>query len=284
MVPFVSPSPTSDYLTFLLNQPNMTPTALFSLFFLALFRIAPIVAIAPFLGSKLPGSVKIGLAIAITTLFLPQVMLTSPNTHFGFNMAYVGYSLKEVLMGSIIAFFSSIPFFIAQGAGSLIDFMRGASSLQVQDPMMQSQTSPIGILFNYSLIVIFFNIGGLYFFLEAVSESFRILPIDKMIPSGFFNLNLPFWKTTMGLMTRIFAISIQLAAPAIVAILMAEMFLGIANRLAPQVQIVFLGMSLKSLLGLGLLWSAWFFILKQMGKQSLIFIKEIDDILRSFGM
>jgi type III secretion protein T len=280
---FVS-SATSDYVAFLLNQPNMTPTALFSLLFLTLFRIAPIVAIAPFLGAKLPGGVKIGLAITISIVFLPHVMATSPNTHFGFNMAYVAYSLKELLMGSIIAFFASIPFFIAQGAGSLIDFMRGASSLQVQDPFMQTQTSPIGILFNYILVVIFFNIGGLYFFLDAVSESFRILPIDQMIPESFFNLRLPFWKTTIGLMTRIFAISIQLASPAIVAILMAEMFLGIANRLAPQVQIVFLGMSLKSLLGLGLLWAAWFFILKQMGKQTLIFIKEIDDILLSFGM
>ena len=53
-------------------------------------------------------------------------------------------------------------------------------------------------------------------------------------------------------MNQIITIAIQLAAPALVAILMAEMFLGIANRLAPQVQIAFLGMSIKSLLGLGL--------------------------------
>ncbi|NGX47442.1 MAG: hypothetical protein K1000chlam3_00816 [Chlamydiae bacterium] len=284
MGPFVSASPTSDYLTFFLSQPNMTPVALFSLFFLALFRIAPIVAIAPFLGAKLPGGVKIGLAIAITVIFLPQVMHTSPGTQFSFDMTYVAYSLKELLMGAIIAFFAAIPFYIAQGAGSLIDFMRGASSLQVQDPFMQTQTSPIGVLFNYVLIVIFFQIGGPFIFLDAVSESFRILPINKMIPAAFFNLNLPFWKTVMGMMTRIFAISIQLASPAIVSILMAEMFLGIANRLAPQVQIVFLGMSLKSLLGLGLLWASWFFILQQMAKQSLLWIKNIDDVLRSFGM
>lgn len=277
-------TPTSDYLNFFLSQRGMTPDALFTLFFLALFRIAPIVAIAPFLGSKLPGGVKIGLAISLTIVFLPQVLQFSHTQDYAFNIAYVGYGLKELLMGAIIAFFAAVPFYIAQGAGSLIDFMRGSSSLQVPDPFMQTQTSSIGILFNYTLVVIFFQIGGPFYFLDAVSESFRILPIDKVIPTAFFNLNLPFWKAVMGLMTRIFAISVQLAAPSIVSILMAEMFLGIANRLAPQVQIVFLGMSLKSLLGLGLLWAGWFFILQQMGKQSLGWIKNIDDILRSFGV
>lgn len=272
-----------DYVSLLLNQPNMTPIGLLSVAFLALFRIAPIVAIAPFLGAKLPGGVKIGLAIALTVIFLPQAIGTSKGV-FGFDLNFIAYGFKEVVLGAIMAFLASIPFYIAQGAGSLIDFMRGASSLQMQDPTMQTQSSPIGVLFNYVLIVVFFQIGAHFIFLDAVSESFRIIPIHKMIPTGFFNLDLVFWKTIMGLMTRIFAISIQLAAPSIVSILMAEMFLGIANRLAPQVQIVFLGMSLKSLLGLWLLWAAWFFILQQMAKQSLEWIKNVDDMLRAFGL
>jgi len=66
--------------------------------------------------------------------------------------------------------------------------------------------------------------------------------------------------------SKVFAVGIQLAAPSILAILMTEMFLGIANRLAPQVQIVFLGMSLKSLVGLAVLCAAWFFIIQQLNK------------------
>ena len=276
-------TPTSDYLSFFLNLPRVNPIGLLSIIFLGLFRVAPIVAIAPFFGAKLPGAVKMGLALSLTVLFIPQIVFTSKAT-FGFDLAFVGYGLKELLMGATLAFLASIPFYIAEGAGSLIDFMRGSSSLQVTNPAMQTQTSSIGLLFNYVLIVIFFSIGGPLIFLDAVNESFRILPVDQMIPTSFFNLNLPFWKTIMGLLTRIFAISIQLASPSMVAILMAEMFLGIANRLAPQVQIVFLGMSLKSLLGLGLLWAGWFFIVQQMSKQSLSWVKHVDDILRSMNM
>lgn len=276
-------SPTTDYVNYFMNLERFSPNAILTIFFLGFFRIAPIVSLSPFLGSKLPGGVKVGLAISLTILFVP-LLITTSSASFGFNLAFIAFSVKELLMGFILGYLASIPFYIVQGSGSLIDFMRGSSSLQVQDPMMQTQTSPIGVLFNYILIIIFFQIGGLFYFLDAIVESFKILPIDKMIPAGFFNIKLLFWKTIMGLGTRILAISIQLAAPSIVAILMAEMFLGIANRLAPQVQIVFLGMSLKSLLGLGILWAAWFFFLKQMGNQSLLWIKQIDDILRSMSM
>lgn len=276
-------SPTTDYVNYFMNLERFSPDAIITIFLLGFFRIAPIVSVAPFFGAKLPGGVKVGLAITMTILFVPELIATS-KAEFGFNMGFVAYSLKELLMGFILGYLASIPFYIAQGSGSLIDFMRGSSSLQVQDPTMRTQTSVIGVMFNYILIIVFFQIGGLFFFLDAIFESFRILPIDKMIPAAFFNIKLAFWKTIVGLATRILAISIQLAAPSIVSILMAEMFLGIANRLAPQVQIVFLGMSLKSLLGLGMLWAAWFFILKQMGHQSLLWIKQIDDILRSMSM
>lgn len=262
----------------------MSPLGVLTVLFLGLMRIAPIVSLAPFLGGKLPGPVKIGLAISLTFILLPQI-IHSASRPLAFDMSFVGYSLKEILIGVILGFLTTIPFYIAQGAGSLIDFMRGSSSLQVTDPFMQTQTSSIGTLFNYMNVVIFFQIGGLFMFLDALAYSFQIIPVDVVIKESFLsNLSMPFWKIMTGLLTRVTAVSMQLAAPSIVSILMAEMFLGIANRLAPQVQIVFLGMSLKSLLGLGLLFAGWFFILKQMGHQTVLWLQDVEKVLRSFGM
>lgn len=275
--------PTGDYLSQMLALPHITPLGLLTLFFMGLFRIAPIVALTPFLGSKLPGGVKIGLAMCLTLIMIPLLAHTS-HTTFAFNIEFVGWGLKELLVGFIIAFLAAIPFYIAEGSGSFIDFMRGASSLQVTDPMTQTQTSTIGVLFNYVMIVIFFQVGGLFIFLSALVQSYEVLPVDQMINASFFSLHVPFWKLVVGLLTRITAISVQLAAPSLVSILMAEMFLGIANRLAPQVQIVFLGMSLKSLLGLGLLWAAWAFIMQQMGKQSILWIRDLNEALRYMGL
>jgi type III secretory pathway component EscT len=65
---------------------------------------------------------------------------------------------------------------------------------------------------------------------------------------------------------------------------MTETFLGIANRLAPQVQIAFLGMSLKSLVGLGILCLAWFFILKQMNKLMFAWLEKLTSLMPTFGI
>lgn len=272
--------PRPDYLSFLFNIPNVTPVGILSLFFLGLMRVAPLVAFVPFLGAKLPAPVKMGLAISLTAILLPHIVMTH-TTAVSFDLNYLGYTIKELFFGFIMALLAAFPFYIAQSAGSLIDFLRGSSALQVQDPFTQQQTSPIGILYNYTLIVLFFQIGGPFIFLNALISSYDVIPVDHLISTTFFSLNQPFWKLGLSLLTKLTAISVQLAAPSLVAILMAEMFLGIANRLAPQVQIVFLGMSLKSLLGLGLLFAGWFFILQQMSNQSLFWFSELDKVIQS---
>ena len=271
---------TDDYFSFFSSVPQVPVMSLVALFFLSLMRIVPIVALVSFLGSRLPGPVKMGLAIALSVVMLPYIMMTIKDP-LDFNLAFIGYSLKEVFIGMIIGMLASVPFYIAESSGILIDFVRGSSSLQVQDPLLQTQTSPIGVLLNYVSVVLFFDIGGPFYFLNGLMESYSLLPIQGVIGSQFFSLEQPFWKTMMGLITHFMAVSIQLAAPALVAVLMAEMFLGIANRLAPQVQIAFLGMAFKSLLGLILLWAGWFFILQQMAKLSLQWIEKINFLVHT---
>lgn len=273
---------TSDYVSFVLSLPHVTPIQVLTLFFLTLMRIAPTVALAPFLGSKLPGGVKIGLAIALTAILLPHTIGVSTSPAPTFDFLFIGLAIKELFIGFILAFLVNIPFYIAQASGILIDFQRGSSSLQVTDPLMQNQTSPIGQLYNYIFIVLFYEIGGIFIFLQSVMNSYTAIPANAFMPAIFFHIHHGFWKFIVVLLTKFTAISIQLAAPSLVAILMTDMFLGIANRLAQQVQIAFLGMSLKALVGLALLWAAWYFILKQLAIQSQLWLESIDHIVRSF--
>ena len=77
---------------------------------------------------------------------------------------------------------------------------------------------------------------------------------------------------------------IQLSAPALIGILLTDMFLGIANRLAPQVQIVFLGISLKSWVGIALMTAAWALILQVMGRESINFIQSMNRLIQQTGM
>lgn len=254
---------------------------LWRVFLLAFIRMAPIVSLAPFLGAKLiPTTARAAIALSLSIILLPNILFNMTS----FTMTdtqFVGFALKELIIGYILGFFASVPFFIVQSSGIFIDYMRGSSMLMAQDPSTQTQSSSIGIMFNYFLIVMFYSMDGAFLFFDAIQSSFAAFPVDSFLNPKMFNFANPLWKTSVDIINQIFTISLELAAPCILAILMAEMFLGIANRLAPQVQIAFLGMSLKSLLGLTLLWAGWYFFLQKTSGMSLSWMQNLLSILRS---
>ena len=70
-------SNTDSYLTFFSAISNFAPISALSLFFLGMMRLAPVIAWAPFFGSKTPPPVKMGLLIALTVILLPHMAMTS---------------------------------------------------------------------------------------------------------------------------------------------------------------------------------------------------------------
>lgn len=254
----------SEYLLYYFNIPDLTPMALLEIFLLTLMRIAPMIGLAPFLGGKItPVTTRITTALMFTFIFLPFVLNHCPHAETGINVRFILLAAKELFLGTMMGYIISIPFLIAQNSGIVIDYMRGASSMQAQDPTLQNQSSSIGNLFNYILIVLFFQIEGPFMFFDAFIKGLEIFPPNAFFNPSFFSMDGSILKILVPIMHQIMAISLQLAAPTLLACLMAEVFLGIANRLAPQVQISFLGMSLKSLVGLFVLFSGWFIIWKQ---------------------
>jgi type III secretion protein T len=277
-------SSTDSYLSFVLSLGNLSHTTILSAFFLILARLLPVMMIAPFFGSKnVAAPIRILFSISLVAILLPYNLLQLKGD-IVMNMAYTGYLIKEMAVGFVIAFIVTVPFYIALTAGSFIDHIRGSASLQVADPTTSSMTGPIGLLLNYVLIVVFFGISGPFLFFDALIQSFEFIPIDSFINPLFFNSAIPFWQRVIGLADQIVSLSLQLGAPSIIGILMAEMFLGITNRLAPQVQIVFLGISLKSWIGLALLAAAWFFIIRALQIESFQWIKILKQTIQQAGV
>jgi type III secretion protein T len=220
-------------------------------------RMFPIIALAPFFGAKvLPHSVKVVLGLSIFVILMPQLLIVT-HSPLSFNHSLIFLFFKEMFVGTVLGFIISLPFMLVQNSGILIDHQRGGASLMVNDPTIQNQSSPLGTLFNYVLIYLFFMIDGPFTVIEIVLESYNMLPPDKYLSSQFFNINSETYKKIIGILGNLMILSIQLAAPALIMILMTDFFLGIANRLAPQVQITFLGMPLKSLLALAIVCFGW---------------------------
>lgn len=273
--------PEGNYLYVFLNSAFAVGNALAPLSLLLLFfaRFFPIITLAPFFGGKvLPHPTKVAFGIVMFGVFLPQ-LLEVTKTPLGFDTTTVFLLFKEMFIGFILGFLISMPFTIAQNAGIIIDHQRGGASLMVNDPTIQNQSSPLGTLFNMVLIFIFFTIDGPFLFLSAIMTSYEIIPPDHFINPVFFDKNSSFWEEMVKLFNNVMVVSMQLAAPGLLAILMTDVFLGIANRLAPQVQITFLGMPLKSLLALAVVCIGWRLFNEELVRQCYKWLDFMKDML-----
>lgn len=273
-----------DYVALFINNAISKQDPLFALtlFFLFLARFLPIIALAPFFGAKvLPIPAKVALALCMFAVFLPTLLKVT-TTPVGFDLRGIFLFCKESFIGFIIGFVVSMPFMIVQSAGIIIDHQRGGSSLMVNDPSIQNQSSPLGTMFNLVLIYLFFIIDGPFLFIDSIITSYEIVPPDQIINANFFNSGDPFWKMQIELLNKMMVLSIQLATPALLIMLMTDLFLGIANRLAPQVQITFLGMPLKSLLGLGIVCLGWNLFVEEATRQSYAWTNLITDMMKMF--
>lgn len=269
--------PADTYLSYVLSQPL---SEIWKIFLLGMARVVPAIAMAPFLGGKmLPDTIKMGFGIAIMFIFLPYLVVHYDHP-IEFDINFMLLLLKESMVGAILGFMISIPFQYTQGAGALIDHQRGSQSLQVMDPTTQMQTSPTGTLFNNMMLVIFFYIGGPLLFFDAIFTSYSILPFDQFLPTAFFEGTRPIWHSAIGLCNLVVKIALQLSAPSLIAMLLSDLFLGIANRMAPQVQISFLLWSLKAFVGIAMVWIGWWLVIRQFEVEGTSWIKIFDQFVQ----
>ncbi len=254
-----------------------------ALIVLTAFRIMPIIALAPFFGARiLPHPTKVVFSLILVIAVLPKILLTS-TVPLSFNANLILLGIKEMFIGLIMGFFLGLPFLIVTSAGVFIDHQRGAASLMVNDPTIQNQSSPIGTVYNLMLIVIYFAIDGPFFVIDAILDSFQIVPPDQFLNPVFFAPQ-SFMKEKIVKCLQVFAVmALQLSAPSLIAMLMTDTFLGVINRLAPQVQIYFLGIGLKSWLACLMVCIGWYYFNDQLKKESLSWLKDFMEMIPFFN-
>lgn len=274
-----------SYLKFFVDNAYFSedPAAFFLLFLMGMMRLLPILAITPFFGAKvLPHPVKVAFGILIYVILLPHIIATTKG-RIELNMTLFTYGFKELFIGTIIGVVATVPFFIAETAGIYIDHQRGGSSLMINDPHVMNQDSPLGVVWNYLLIITFYALDGEFVFIEGIIRSYTLVPIDSYFSPAFFTEKSLFWKEIIQIMSLVMKIGIQIASPALLTILMTEVFLGIANRLAPNVMITFLGMPLKSFFGLGIICLGWSFITTQLKTELVRWLFKLNEMIEMFG-
>lgn len=236
-------------------------------FFLLVFiRIASFVFVAPFFStSNTPRRVKAGFSLILA--YIVTNAMTNHNVPvYNTVLGYTAIVLKEAAAGLLIGLGANICMSITQFAGKVADMEIGLSMVQLMDPLTRQNTGFVGSIYQYVLVLIMLITNMHYFFIKAIVETFTLIPIGQAVFSSDKLL-----ASLVQFMADYVTISFRICLPIVAAMLLLNAVLGILAKTAPQMNMFAVGIQIKILFGLGILFltmgilpSAVDFIIKEM--------------------
>jgi type III secretion protein T len=205
-------------------------------------RIAAIFAMLPFFGKRSVmgmgrNSWILGLAIFTYPIFAKEFI--NPDVSL---VAIAFVAVKEVFVGTVLGFLGSFIFFVVEGVGNLIDVQRGASAASLFSAFNESQTTVTADFFVQIVLLLFFITGGFLLTVDVIYQSYAVWPIFSFIPRIDGSFAAYFVRFIGDYADVVFA----LAGPILFTLFLAEFGLGMVNRFAPQMNVFFLSMGVKS--------------------------------------
>lgn len=260
-------------LTFSLNE--------LEYYLLILMRVSAFVFAAPFFSNNdVPRRVRAGLSVF--TAYLIYCAITV-HTYPAYNtlLDYAGLVLKEIIVGLLIGLGAQFCFMIVGFAGRLVDTEIGFGMVSLMDPTTRQQVSATGMYFQYIFMLLFIISGMYQYLLSALSETFVLIPVGQ----AQFILYL-MYESFLKLMADYLIIGFRICLPVFCTILLLNGLLGVMAKVSPQMNMFAVGLQLKVLAGLGVLFltasllpTASNYIFEQMKRVMVMFVKAMGGTL-----
>lgn len=213
-------------------------------YLLILIRIASFIFVAPIFGdSAVPRQIKVGLSAFVA--FFMYNLVDRPDLTYVSVVGYAVIVLKEGITGLLIGFAAYICNSIILFAGNIIDMDIGLSMATEFNPTTNTEVTISGN-FYYYLVLLLLLISNMHdYILRAVCDSFSVVPIG----GAEFD-----WTHLLNAMTKymgdLFVIGFRIFLPFFACIMILNCVLGIMAKVAPQMNMFSVGMQLKILVGL----------------------------------
>ena len=206
-------------------------------------RLMGFTMFAPVLHRKeLPILIKVSLAFLLTIIFVGILKPGIPPSDSSLVLSLV----LNIAFGALIGFIAQTIFSAFAAAGDMINMQMGLSSAVMFDPSTKSQSSIMGQFFGLFALIIFMNLGGMYWLLSAFERTFTVFPIyNTSIPLATV-LNMDYLTL---ITSNVLTVGLQIAAPILLASLAQDIILGIISKTAPQVNVFQLSFLFKPVLG-----------------------------------
>jgi flagellar biosynthetic protein FliR len=216
---------------------------LFMTFFLVFIRVSGILHTAPVYGStSVDVRIRIFLSMFIALAIFPSISvinLSKIDTVLLFIVI-----IKELLIGIAIGLIGRFLFVGVQFGGQLIGFQMGFGVVNVLDPQTNTQVSIIAQFQNIIMILLFFAFDGHILVLEALSKSFKIVPLATFV------FPVKSYMFILHIFSSIFVTAIKIIAPVFIALVVTHAVMGIIGRLVPQINVMIVGFPIQIAAGI----------------------------------
>jgi flagellar biosynthetic protein FliR len=222
------------------------PVAWGEVFLLVFFRVGGIVGAMPVLGARaVPVRVRLAMALVLTVALLPAIPLAAWPLEPKGIWVLTGLISNELVLGLLLGFAAQMPILAMQAAGDMIGLQMGFGVAAIFDPDSGGQENLMASLLRSGALLLFLLFNGHHAVLEALADSFRTLP------PGALRLSPDLLDAGIQLSGHLLDLGLRLGAPALAALLLVEVGLGLVARTVPQMNIFIVGFPLK--IGLGFL-------------------------------
>jgi len=234
----------------------MTGSSLFGLpmdrtmlaWMIALTRVSGVMLAAPFFGSAaISPRMKAALALLLSVFIGPLVAVPSGTQTAAGMAAILG---GEFAIGFVLGFTVQLIFEGALLAGQVCGVQMGYSLASVLNPDSPADSPVLSTFYELFLLFLFIQMSVPHWLLRGFARSFEYLP------PGRLSLTLPAVSALFEFAAGMWLVGLQIAAPILVATLFADVALGFLGKASPQLPVLFIGISLKNLIGLALLGGA----------------------------
>ncbi len=190
--------------------------------------------------------IRLLIALALSLVTAPVVapsLPPLPGTALGLAMLV----LVESFIGLFIGLIARIMFAALDVAGMIISVNTGFSAVMLFNPSMAGQSSIISVVLSTMGVVLLFVTDLHHMLIMAVVDSYQVFRPTEMPAMADLS------RVILDLTAKSFQIGAEMAAPFIIVFMLLNCGLGVLQKLAPQLQIFFIMMSVQVLLGLFML-------------------------------
>jgi flagellar biosynthetic protein FliR len=175
---------------------------------------------------------SVGLALAL----VPQARAHAPDPQA---VTVVFALVQQVMIGAALGFGTRIVFGAVEAAGALIDLFGGFSLSASYSPLTATTTSIFGQFYSLLTTVLIFATDAHLLIFQGFLRTFASVPLDASLAPNALAAELPH------AVTQLFVSALQIAGPLLVVLFIADIGLGVLNRIAPQLNAFSLSFPLK---------------------------------------